>query len=101
MMSYKLFLFLFQKDIRIKSSDGPCPEIFEDWHPNSIFCYLLKTGDEMKSWDDAKHFCSDAGGYLASEQTKAERNYIVDKFKEVDNQAHTWIGLRGPEDQGK
>ena len=101
MSSYMLFALLFQIDIRIRSSDGPCPKPFEDWHPSSIFCYLFKTGNYMKTWEDAKDLCSDAGGYLASEQTKAERNYIVNKFKEIDNQAHTWIGLRGPEDQGK
>ena len=83
------------------SSEGSCPEKFEDWHPNSIYCYLFKTGDDMKSWDDAKTFCKDAGGNLASEHTKQERNYIVDKLKAMENQAHTWIGLRGPEDQGK
>ena len=78
-------------------SGGTCPDQFEDWHANSLYCYLLKTADgDLKTWDEAQKFCSDAGGNLASEQTKSERNYIVDKLKE--HSVHTWIGLKAKDD---
>ena len=82
-----------------RTAGSSCPDQFEDWNQNSLYCYLLKVGDEnQKTWDEAQKICTDVGGNLASEQTKSERNYIVEKLQSTD---HIWIGLWGPDDAGK
>ena len=79
--------------------------MFEDWNPNSIFCYFYPdepfNGSLVKSWKEARDWCSNAGGHLVSEHSQAERDFIADYLLNVlETLNHIWIGLRGPDDKG-
>ena len=68
---------------------GSCPVYFEDWDPNSVFCYMIPEG--QVPWQDAQDICTNSGGNLASVNSQAEQDMLQQKAKE--NSINPWIGL--------
>ena len=69
---------------------GSCSGEFEDWDPNSGFCYLIK--DESFSWQEAQDYCSSLGGNLPSINSQAEQDIL--QLKAQEHQFNPWIGLK-------
>ena len=68
---------------------GSCSGEFEDWDPNSEFCYLMKDG--LTSWQEAQDYCSSLGGNLPSINSQEEQDTLQLKAEEF--QFNPWIGL--------
>ncbi|XP_043921440.1 macrophage mannose receptor 1-like [Protopterus annectens] len=76
----------------------PAPQCSEGWHSstNSKYCYKHFYGPMAmkKTWSDARDYCQDIGGDLASIHSQDEENAIISGMKgEARYRQNYWIGL--------
>jgi len=71
-----------------------CPE---GWEKNGDHCYLF--GDEKKKWTAAEDFCRGEGGHLATVNTNATKEFVLEGLTRR-NFAWTWIGGNDLEEEG-
>jgi len=63
-----------------------CPE---GWEANGDHCYFF--GDERKKWTAAEDFCRKEGGHLATVNTNATKEFVLEGLARR-NILWTWIG---------
>jgi len=51
----------------------------QGWEEYDDHCYYYST--HQKNWNDAEEYCQEEGGHLASVNTKAIQDYVVDELK--------------------
>ena len=71
-----------------------CPE---GWEANGDHCYLF--GDEKKNWTAAEDFCRGEGGHLATVDTNATKEFVLEGLTRR-NSALIWIGGSDIEEEG-
>ena len=71
-----------------------CPE---GWEANGDHCYLF--GVEKKNWTAAEDFCRGEGGHLATVNTNATKEFVLDGLAKR-NLDFTWIGGSDIEEEG-
>jgi len=80
-------------------SEDKCVEACaEGWEANGDHCYLF--GDEKKNWTAAEDFCRGEGGHLATVNTNATKEFVLDGWKAGRNFDWTWIGGSDIEEEG-
>ena len=72
-----------------------CPE---DWEAKGDLCYLW--GDERKNWTAAEDFCREEGGHLATVNTKASKDLVLEGLARK-NFDWAWIGGNDLEKGGR
>merc|ERR1719222_789336 len=78
------------------STTTPCT-CNQGWDAFGDHCYFY--GTDMKSWFKAEEYCKEEGGHLASVNTNAIENYVLDGLKNRGlNKA--WFGGNDIEDEG-
>ena len=70
-----------------------CPE---GWEKNGGHCYLF--GDEKKNWTAAEDFCREEGGHLATVNTNATKEFVLEGLTRR-NLDWIWIGGNDLEDE--
>ena len=71
-------------------SNDHCVESCEqDWEKNGEHCYLWST--DRKNWTSAENFCNKAGGHLATVQSAATFNFLVEGMNRTGLVA-AWLG---------
>jgi len=79
-------------------SEDKCVEACaEGWEANGDHCYLF--GDEKKNWTAAEDFCRGEGGHLATVNTNATKEFVLDGLAKR-NLDWTWIGGNDIEEEG-
>jgi len=73
---------------------GACPE---GWEANEAHCYLW--GNEKKNWTAAEDFCRGEGGHLATVNTNATKEFVLEGLARK-NLNWTWIGGSDIENEG-
>jgi len=71
-----------------------CPE---GWEANGGHCYLW--GDEKKNWTAAEDFCREEGGHLATVNTNATKEFVLEGLARK-NLMRTWIGGNDIREEG-
>ena len=69
----------------------------EGWEANGDHCYLF--GVEKKNWTAAEDFCRGEGGHLATVNTNATKEFVLDGLAKR-NLDFTWIGGSDIEEEG-
>jgi len=79
-------------------SEDKCVEACaEGWEANGDHCYLF--GDEKKNWTAAEDFCRGEGGHLATVNTNATKEFVLEGLTRR-NFDWTWIGGNDLEEEG-
>ena len=81
---------------------GPAPPLEQctcdqGWDAFGDHCYFY--GTDTKSWNDAEEFCQEEGGHLASVNTPAIQDYVVDELKSRGLNS-AWFGGNDIEEEG-
>jgi len=71
-----------------------CPE---GWEANGDHCYLF--GGEKKNWTAAEDFCRGEGGHLATVNTNATKEFVLEGMARR-NLGQIWIGGNDLEEEG-
>jgi len=94
-----------QNAVRTKGS--PCSEdkcveaCPEGWEANGAHCYLW--GDEKKNWTAAEDFCRGEGGHLATVNTNATKEFVLEGLASKNPSSswvRVWIGGSDIEEKG-
>jgi len=79
-------------------SEDKCVEACaEGWEANGDHCYLF--GDEKKNWTAAEDFCRGEGGHLATVNTNATKEFVLEGLTRR-NFRSIWIGGSDIEEEG-
>ena len=73
----------------------------EGWDKNGTYCYLW--GDEKKNWTAAEDFCRGEGGHLATVNTNATKEFVLEGLASKNvgsSNVRTWIGGNDIEEEG-